>query len=336
MRFNRDVRKCVLFLGFPDYSAGDNGLTVVGTAFLLSYKQVGYLITARHVARDLGDTGFVARINKRDGTSGNVEADRAVWFTHPDPTVDVALTQFMIDPKYGFDAMYMDESLLLSAEQEHVDNVELGDLCYTVGMFRVLAGKQRNLPVVHTGNLARLAGEEKIPLRDKDSPTGSIDIDGYLVESQSLSGLSGAPVFIRQSMGITLTGGSTATSTDITQHNFLTYQDKVLLLGLWQAAWEAPAGEVLALDRGGKEMTVPVGMGVVVPTARIIEVLEMSEVKAFRDEVYKRRGQAQGASPQSVGGGDAASPQSSVVNPTHREDFTRLLGAAVKAPKPTE
>jgi hypothetical protein len=82
--------------------------------------------------------------------------------------------------------------------------VGIGDFCYTVGLFRVLSGNKQNLPVVHFGTIARpIYGpdEEPIPIKDWRDPDGkkTIQANAYLIESQSLSGLSGAPVFVRVS-----------------------------------------------------------------------------------------------------------------------------------------
>ena len=96
-------------------------------------------------------------------------------------------------------------------EQENVEEVEVDDLCYTVGLWRVLEGKERNLPIVHTGHLARLAGEERIPIKDPRQPDGVVLAHGYLVEAQTLSGLSGAPVFIRRSVCVTQRAAAEAT-----------------------------------------------------------------------------------------------------------------------------
>jgi hypothetical protein len=65
------------------------------------------------------------------------------------------------------------------------------------------------------------------------------------------------------------------------------YHEHVKLLGLWQAAWDAPAGEMLTAEHG-RQNTVPIGMGIVVPASKIIEVLELPAVQKKR-ELQKRR-----------------------------------------------
>jgi hypothetical protein len=149
MRFNQNVRKCVVFLGYPDHEAGPTAIRCEGTGFLILYKGGFHLVTARHVAEALGDIGWATRINKLDGTCALIEATNVPWVFHPDDTVDVAVCGFSLSRKGGFDFMYADgEILFLRKEEETVDWVEVGDMCYTVGLWRLLEGKERNLPVV--------------------------------------------------------------------------------------------------------------------------------------------------------------------------------------------
>jgi hypothetical protein len=365
MRFNRDIRKCVVFLGYPEYGSGPTKVHFQGTGFLLRYEDFPYLVTARHVATLLTET-CAARVNKIDGTSINVIGENLPWVFHPDPTVDVAIVELMLPPKVypGLDVIYMPQKLVLTSDMVSGNEyIELGDTCYTVGLFRVLTGNQRNLPVIHTGNLARLAGEEPIALKDQNSPSGTQFVDGHLVEAQSLSGLSGSPVFIRQSInyGVNVTefdpavmkkeemqkviednikDGIDAIKSGKTRplpRKFLqltVHSAEVYLLGIWQAAWEAPAGEVIAIDRG-QQMTVPVGMGVVVPASRILEVLESPVMNERRVHVRRAVADASAATPQAALRLDnslADSSSGSDANPSHREDFTSLLNAAVKKP----
>ena len=45
--------ECVAFFGFEDNSPGKGGINCVGTGFFVTYKNGGYLVTAKHVAREL-------------------------------------------------------------------------------------------------------------------------------------------------------------------------------------------------------------------------------------------------------------------------------------------
>jgi hypothetical protein len=55
----------------------------------------------------------------------------------------------------------------------------------------------------------------------------------------------------------------------------------IFLIGVWQGAWDAPPGEVLGVERG-KNIRVPVGMGVVVPIDHVHYILANEELTAMR------------------------------------------------------
>ncbi len=115
------------------------------------------------------------------------------------------------------------------------------------------------------------------------------------VRAISLKGLSGSPVFVRTEISIDLRHlmlepGVTAgiiTASGKLLNNALpvitAYRNAVKLLGLWQGAWEASPDEVLAAQTG-EDVRVPVGIGVVVPQEKILEVLQMPKLKALRRE----------------------------------------------------
>jgi hypothetical protein len=270
MRIEDTVRETVVFLGFEDNSPQSGGIHCVGTAFLLGYKNAGYLITAKHVAKVFGNNPFLIRLNKTDGTSQNVPADEVIWHYHPDENIDIAAIPFEVPNLINnriFDATYISDNMILTEEIRKKFFIGIGDQCYTVGLFRFLAGQKRNLPIVHTGNIALLPEDEKIPVSDWDSPHGNRVryVEGYLVESQSITGLSGSPVLVRFTIDI-----------PVMALNGMTLRARVpsfqlFLIGLWQSAWKAPPSEIYELNK----VDVPVGIGVVLPAYRIIEVLEL-------------------------------------------------------------
>ena len=65
-------------------------------------------------------------------------------------------------------------------------------------------------------------------------------------------------------------------------HAIIGESNRLYLLGLWQGAWDAPPGEVFGAEHGS-ETRVPVGMGIVVPTVRLIEVLNSHALQEQRE-----------------------------------------------------
>lgn len=321
VRVNSDARRSVVFFGKP---APPNGEIVYGgTGFLIidRSESIPFLITCRHVAMQLEDD-FVIRVNKRDGSSVPLPFSEMKWSYHPDKTVDLAATVLPLDANV-YDVCYFNFKLVQSYDRERV---LAGDPVSLVGLFRLHFGAKRNVPIVHSGNIGALPDpHEKIPIEDR--VTGEIvEVEAYLVEAQTLEGLSGSPVFIQQFIQVpglkTPQGGGAAA-----------YGDG-RILGVYQGAWDARPGKILAADRnlGGNNLRVPVGMGIVVPGDRIIELIdEDPEFKALRADVKHERLKRSAAS------SDAAfSPPASDVNPTHREDFTHLLNAAARKREPED
>jgi hypothetical protein len=342
MRISDDLRKSVVFFGYPDTRPGRGGIDCIGTGFLLRYAGIGYLVTAKHLSHGLGSDPFLIRVNKCDGSSVNLRADQIPWLEHPDPSVDVSAIPMHLGTGSPFDAIYINgDAMMANAEQLKAENVGVGTETYTVGLFRLLSGERRNMPVCHFGEVALMPSDEKIPVADWTDVDGKrrIFVDGYLVEAQSLGGLSGSPVFYRPEETLDLSGvfnvipSAARRPTDKPQ--VAVPRSQLRLLGLWQGAWDAPPDEVRAAQQGlSDDARVGVGMGIVVPCERISELLEMPEVKKQREAISKEL-EADRAAAKT----QSARPTSSVAvasetNPNAREDFNSLVAAAMRKQKP--
>jgi hypothetical protein len=286
VRIEDDVRRTVVFIGFPSNAPGKGGIDCIGTAFLLRHGGFPYLITARHVAEYVGSDPFLIRVNRYSGAD-NLRIDNAKWYYDSDPNVDAAVLPFdLIDEKTHYVRFIEDEKESWWSNKAWKYGVGVGDFCYTVGLFHVLSGNKQNMPVVHFGTIARpIYGpdEEPIPIKDWRDPKKTILVNSYLVESQSLSGLSGAPVFVRVS--------NHHIRQDLIEANphippYEISGDAVAmwrlhLIGIWQGAWDAPPSEILSAERG-KNIRVSLGMGVVVPIDCVHYILADEELEAMR------------------------------------------------------
>jgi hypothetical protein len=333
MRVSDSLLETVVFLGYATDAPGKGGIDCIGTGFLLVYDDVPHLVTVRHVAAQFGADPFLIRVNRFDRTGENIHVDAVRWHFADDPTVDVAVMPFDLRDKYA--ARYIDdtkETWWWNKAWKY--GAGIGDFVYTVGLFRVLAGAQRNVPVVHFGIIARTpdpAGET-IPIRDWRDAKGAdvIETNAYLVESQSLRGLSGAPVFIRASNCMVRPEmiEHNPHVTDVMELGDAVVMWKLHLIGMWQGAWDAPPDHVLGLE-SGEEVRVPVGMGVVIPMDDVHYALEGDELKTAREQIKKKAKSANAASLDSAPRVESSSPASDA-NPTHREDFMSLVGAAAR------
>ena len=142
------------------------------------------------------------------------------------------------------------------------------------------------------GSISLFPGEEKIPVIDWRDPTEKnvIITEGFLIESQSLAGLSVSAVFTRSDVmfdpsNINITA---PLSRRYDSRKVLWPRVQLRLLGLWQGSWVLPPDEAkTAQSRSSGVARVPLGMGVVVPCYKIIELLDQPDVKKSRDEIVK-------------------------------------------------
>ena len=281
MRLHEDVRLLVVFLGFRTTDAA--GVSVPkygGTGFFVTHPvapemprlRISYLITARHVAEALAGP-FIIGINDATGVSHIIDIDQANWSYHPDPNVDVAAVNFELN----------DDAWVVFTSENFIDESQLfkqfgvGDLVYIVGLYRLFPGDAKISPIVHTGHIA-MAPNDEIPAQNRTSGK-IVGTRGYLIEAQTLEGLSGSPVFIRRTNVTGLSAGA---------GRVVAYSDHVYLLGLWQGAWDGIAGDILS-EQTGKGVRVPVGMGITVPAQRIMEVLKLPVLEQARVDWLTRQ-----------------------------------------------
>ncbi|MGE5562087.1 MAG: hypothetical protein ACM3ZV_02125 [Bacillota bacterium] len=180
------------------------------------------------------------------------------------------------------DAISLPEDFPLTDSLRDEENVGFGSTCYAVGLFRVHPGKKRNLPVVHTGNIALMPSpDELVPVRDKI--TGIVtEMEAYLVEMTNLDGLSGAPVFVRPELPVSIT------LENDTIHRAHLNKAYTYILGVWVASWTATPPSGLGVN--------PVGMGVVTPIEKVLDILNSKEAWLARSEfltVARERNAAQ-------------------------------------------
>jgi hypothetical protein len=327
MAISDDVRKCVVFFAKPappkpgEPDKGASNVAYGGTGFLASYHSGGYtfryLVTCRHVAEEL-DVDFFMSLNTNAGPSELAPVETADWQSHPDPTVDIALTRI------GLNARHYDHLAVELSKSADKSNIACGQRMHIVGLFRLHRGSTRNVPIVHTGHIAALADpKEKIAVEDRHGKR--VETECYLVEAQTLQGLSGSPVFIQQYLHLP---ARISHPDEGDRDVYLNAFGEVTLLGVYQGAWDAHPGSVLAADRDLGKLRVPVGMGLVIPISRVIEVIEGNEtLKKLRERDIERNIAPRAAKMDSAFSSDHPATDE---NPNHREDFTSLVNAAAR------
>lgn len=203
---------------------------------------------------------FFLRINTKNGKSEFLKSEGKRWFTHPtDAFVDVAVLPWA-PPLEKYDFKCVSVSSFLSDETVQKEGIGVGDEVFIAGLFAHISGSSRNLPIVRMGNIAMMP--------DEVIPTELGDIEAYLVEARSIGGLSGSPAFVRKTVPLGVGG--------------------FYLLGLMHGHWDIPAKSKNDLlmndDLFGK---VNMGIAIVVPAKKILEVLNHPELVKMREQQEK-------------------------------------------------
>jgi hypothetical protein len=170
-----------------------------------------YVVTARHVldgVRRSGRTKVYLRLNNRSGSFSPIPTEISDWHSHPDETVDVAFNRgriFAEDTDHlnvPWERCVADE--MLKAPETPPEGlgyswgppVGVGDEVFIPGLFSSHMGNQRNIPLVRFGNIATMR-EELVPWQiQRDGKMIKMNVDTYLIETRSIGGLSGSPVFV--------------------------------------------------------------------------------------------------------------------------------------------
>lgn len=279
MQVPDEIRKCVVFLG---YRMADGSDKYAGTAFWAN-RRIGntgqrfmYLVTAKHVIDGIQDKGYDkvwVRVNFKGGEAYWLETELKYWLYHPtDPDhVDVAVLPLPLPAEqidhitYPIHSFATDD--ILSSEA-----IGIGDEVFITGLFHVHAGERRNIPLVRVGNIAAMPEE---PVLTKK---GTL-MDAYLIESRSIGGLSGSPVFVHLG-AVRLKDGH--------PHVVIEGQPIFYLLGLLHGHWDTPlpdVDEVVEDEQASQRTVINMGIAMVVPAYKILEVIQQPMQRNIEDRL---------------------------------------------------
>jgi hypothetical protein len=198
MRVPDQIRDCAVFVGLaempePEYRGTGFLVTVPGTR----QNHFAFMVTARHVAEKLEGNEFYVRVNRHNGKAVALKAAADnKWFYHPTERkhVDAAVSFFA--PSRVSELAVQLIPIEMFADGTVIDNhdIGIGDEVFITGLFTKVTETTRNIPIVRTGTVAMIPGER--------IPFGDSMIEAYLVESRSIGGLSGSPVFVRETLKI--------------------------------------------------------------------------------------------------------------------------------------
>jgi len=185
-----------------DYGRGWVTEERTGSITLTERLPFMFLVTAAHVAEKLEEAiDFYIRANKQDGTLAEPKQNYEdyKWWYHPTErsSVDAAVMMLPFDTAKSLDIVPIPVTMFVGEETVKSKNLGIGDEVFIAGLFKKAQGIAKNVPIVRIGNVAMMP-TEKIPFPTDERPNQLLH--AYLVESRSIGGLSGSPVFIRETI----------------------------------------------------------------------------------------------------------------------------------------
>jgi hypothetical protein len=314
-----EIRDCVAFIGCNLKGTGE--FVLGGTTFFVRMNVFDeivpalYAITARHVIEDAREASIDQRIflqvnDCKQGTR-RISTSYSDWFLHPwDATADVAVFP-MRNLDWDFDQKFFPYDRFAFGDTLMRAKIRLGEEIFMTGLFYFHAGAKqnastgdmmfgattRNIPIVRVGNIATMM-EQKI--RSKGSNGDDIDVDGYLVETRSLGGISGSPVFAVLDEGspssqqlswsappLSYASGDQAES-NVRVDPVTSIKRQFCLMGLLHGHYDVPASPPY-ISYGKIKRDLNLGVAIVVPASKIIEVLFHPTVEAERAKMFRER-----------------------------------------------
>jgi hypothetical protein len=289
------IRNCVVFVGRTVTKGSRVEDSLGGTAFVVGVpgkrpnRTFLYLVTARHVAQELSLGNPLARMNTKSGGVLRVCGGDINWWYHPaaPKEVDVAVTPFN-PPIEVAEFTYIPVSEFLTDDLAEDRGIGAGDEVFLTGLFTKLEGGAKNLPIVRVGNVAMMPPPgELLPNTRIGDWVGDAEV--YLIETRSTGGLSGSPVFVRETVGSmgTVKGVGKAASRE--RQTILQMHGGFLLMGLVHGHWSIAArqrNEVrIRTVKSTEEDAVNLGIAVVSPAKKILEVLNQPGLVEQRRQI---------------------------------------------------
>jgi Trypsin-like peptidase domain len=282
LRYEGDVRfpdsglGCVVYIG----EAVGGRFQLRGTGFLVQVQRqdrpIYYIVTAHHVIRRMKKPNeFAIRLNDSGGRAKELRNKGFHrWWRHPtDDSVDAAVFPWGVGAA-GYPFKLFQAERFVTQEIAASRMIGVGDEIYVVGLFRQRAGVSLITPIVRTGHIAMMANER--------TPTENYgDAFMHLIEAFSLKGMSGAPVFVHETVSVPIHEPS--------PHDppFLCGIGNIYLLGLLHGILPVPVADELKGPIDPTQMW-HTGISQVVPADQILDILNQPELLEYEQVSRKK------------------------------------------------
>jgi hypothetical protein len=238
-----------------------------------------YFVTAKHVARDLQGRDIRLVVNRKGSGIKQVKGIGKVFWGHPsDEAADVAVLPIFAEP--DMDTVYVPIKDFVTPEMIRENwRVGIGDEVFIAGLFTYVPGEDRVVPLIRHGNIAMLP-EHKI-----QTDLGFADV--YLIESRSIGGISGSPVFVRPTILLSYEQSGEQRRIEPTFG-----VGGTAFLGVMHGHWDVRESELNNPKLAHSSLHgVNLGIAIVTPAHKLLETLNRSELIVMRELIeqnYKR------------------------------------------------
>lgn len=285
-----NIKKAVTFI-FPADTQGNplrdpktNNPHPYGTGFFVLVKNetggaggFGYLVTARHVLRGPDGKDFTRiflRLNKLHGDAEFIPMDlvqggHSIVYTHPDPSVDIAVI-FGMPNEDTFDFKVVPDDMLTDRTSFSHLNIAEGSEVFFTGLFANYYGDHRNNPIVRFGRVAMLPEDRIAWQEEATKPPQFVEL--YLLETQSYGGNSGSPVFLY--LGADRVPGAMVVGPPV-----------IMLAGIMRGSFNE--GRPIGFVQPDAGLPIPIstqniGIAAVTPSYLLHDILFSDELQKFR------------------------------------------------------
>jgi hypothetical protein len=321
-RISRNVIKTTFYL-YKNEAEARAGRGAKGTGFVVVHRGERkdnappwshvYAVTNQHVASQYP----IVRLNREKGIE-IFEFGPEDWEFHPEGD-DIAVVP-LGPPRDGRHRAFPGTLKAISTEMfvypnewTHGEQVGVGDDVFMIGLFVDHEGVERNNPLARFGNISMVANEDSKVIRNTQDGRRIPQLS-YIVDMHSRTGFSGSPVFVYRTFASDLT--SYGERVKIATQNFprqdvdrggrrdssvsfeaeILTKSTLLLLGIHWGQFperyefssvrpkttEVDAPSRFAAD--DRYVTGYSGMTLVVPAWKILELLNLPQLRAKRDQ----------------------------------------------------
>lgn len=280
MRVPQQILDCI---GYISRKKKGGGYKIFGTAFFVSVpsatdidSKFHYLITAKHLVDDTNaEQGELhVRLNTSDGGAEHVRLNGEWSFPQDGQRFDTDAAVIRFIPKRDY---FVYKPIPIEGFLGHPDfrippkraSVGVGDDLMIMGLFIGHHGKSRNIPIVRFGTIAAMPGELL------ESTYSKKPHQSYVIESRSLGGLSGSPVFL-------IVEPPEGMESRERPHDYA-------VLGLIRSYWYYDIESAKTVEDKREKFEVNAGISAVTPSQKILEIVYGQKLAMDREEEDKAR-----------------------------------------------